>query len=74
MLTRARVRLDVRFIGKAATFSLMAAIGWVSWGNLGMPLPRAFLAIGWVCYAVGIIEYAVATLAYAGDLRRALDA
>jgi cardiolipin synthase len=73
-LSRHRVRIDVRFIGKAATFSLMVAIAAVSWGNLGMPLPQAFLALGWVAYGLGIVEYGVATGAYVGDLRRALAA
>jgi cardiolipin synthase len=74
VLTRQKIRIDVRFIGKAATFSLMVAIVAVSWGNLGMPLAHAFLALGWVAYGLGIIEYAVATYAYVGDLRRALPA
>ena len=74
LLARTRTRIDVRFVGKAATFSLMCAIGFVSWGNLGMPLPHAFLALGWVAYGVGILEYAIATWAYAGDIRRAIKA
>jgi cardiolipin synthase (CMP-forming) len=73
-LTRNKIRIDVRFVGKAATFSLMVAIVAVSWGNLGMPLPQAFLALGWVAYGLGIVEYAVATAAYVDDLRRALAA
>jgi cardiolipin synthase len=72
LLMRKRARIEVRFVGKAATFSLMCAIGFVSWGNLGMPLEHAFLALGWVAYGIGIVEYAVATWAYAGDIRRAL--
>jgi cardiolipin synthase len=72
VLSRRRIRIDVRFLGKAATFSLMVAIVAVSWGNLGMPLRHAFLALGWVAYALGIIEYAVATGAYVQDVRRAL--
>ncbi len=31
------------------------------------------VAIGWGMYAVGIVEYYVATALYAGDLRRALE-
>jgi cardiolipin synthase len=74
LLARGGVRLEVRFIGKAATFSLMCAIGLISWGNLGMPFRHAALALGWVGYGLGIVEYAIATWAYAGDVRRALAA
>jgi cardiolipin synthase len=72
MLSRRRVRLDVRPIGKVATFSLMAAVTWVSWGNLGYALDDAALAVGWVCFAAGIVEYYVAAGLYLGDLRAAL--
>ena len=67
-----RVRLDVRPIGKVATFSLMAAVTWISWGNLGYPLGAAALALGWMCFSAGIVEYYVAGALYLGDLRRAL--
>lgn len=66
------VRLEVRFIGKAATFMLMMAIPWVSWGNLGLPLAAAALVAGWVSFAVGIVEYYVAAGVYAADIRRGL--
>ena len=69
---RRRVRLDVRPIGKVATFSLMAAVTWISWGNLGYALDDAALTLGWVSFAAGIIEYYVAAGLYLGDLRRAL--
>ena len=69
---RRRVRLDVRPIGKVATFSLMAAVTWISWGNLGYPLDDAALALGWICYSAGIIEYYAAGALYLGDLRRVL--
>lgn len=72
LLLRRRVRLDVRPIGKVATFSLMAAVTWVSWGNLGYAFDDAALAIGWVCFAVGIVEYYIAAGLYLGDLRTAL--
>ncbi|HSD49374.1 MAG TPA: CDP-alcohol phosphatidyltransferase family protein, partial [Actinomycetota bacterium] len=35
LLVGRRVRLDVRPLGKVATFTLMAAVVWISWGNLG---------------------------------------
>jgi cardiolipin synthase (CMP-forming) len=74
LLAGKRARVEVRFVGKAATFSLMVAIVGVSWGNLGMPLEHASLALGWVAYAIGIVEYAAATAAYAVDVRRAIAA
>jgi len=67
-----RVRLEVRYIGKVATFGLMLAIGCIAWGSLGYPFEAAFLACGWTFFAVGILEYYVATVLYASDLRRAL--
>jgi cardiolipin synthase len=71
VLARRKVRVDVRFIGKAATFNLMAAITLIAWGNLDLPLADATLAVGWVLYTVGIAEYYLAAAWYAGDLRRA---
>jgi len=71
-LHRARVRIDVRWIGKIATFSLMISIPAVSWGTLNLPLGEAALVVGWTCFAIGIVEYYVAAFVYLGDLRRAL--
>lgn len=72
VLSRRHVRLDVRPIGKVATFSLMCAIAWISWGNLGYGLDDAALTLGWLSFVVGILEYYVAAALYMGDLRRAL--
>jgi cardiolipin synthase len=66
---RRGVRIEVRSVGKIATFSLMAAVVWISWGNLGYPLDDAALALGWLSFAVGIVEYYVAGWLYLGDLR-----
>jgi len=74
VLLRRRVRLEVRPIGKVATFSLMLAVTWISWGTLAYPLDDAALALGWISFTVGIIEYYVAGAMYLGDLRRALAA
>jgi cardiolipin synthase len=74
LLSALRARIDVRYVGKVATFSLMTAIGCIAWGTLGYALAPAFLAGGWVFYAVGILEYYVATALYVGDLRSALAA
>jgi cardiolipin synthase len=71
---RRHVRLDVRPIGKVATFSLMCAVVWISWGNLGYGLDDAALTLGWLSFTAGILEYYVAAALYLGDLRRALAA
>jgi cardiolipin synthase len=72
VLLRRHVRIDVRWIGKVATFSLMVAVPAISWGALELPLAAAATAIGWVAFAVGIVEYYVAAVVYAGDVRDAL--
>lgn len=74
LLSARRVRIEVRYIGKMATFLLMAAIGCIAWGTLGYPFAPAFLAIGWAFYGVGIVEYYIAAALYAGDLRAAIAA
>lgn len=68
------VRVDVRWIGKVATFSLMTAIAWIAWGSLGYLLAPMFLVAGWASFAVGIVEYYVAAGVYVRDIRRALAA
>jgi cardiolipin synthase len=74
VLADRKVRIDVRWIGKIATFSLMCAVPWISWGRLGLPLAEAALVCGWTAFAIGIVESYVAAFVYAGDLRRALGA
>jgi cardiolipin synthase (CMP-forming) len=71
LLAKRRARIEVRYLGKVATFALMTAIACIAWGSLGYPLAPAALACGWAFYAVGIVEYYVATVLYVGDLRRA---
>ncbi len=72
LLAGRRIRVAVRPIGKVATFSLMTAVGAVSWGTLGYALHVGFLVLGWASFAVGIIEYYVAAAMYAADVRHAL--
>lgn len=67
------LRIDVRWIGKVATFALMIAIPAVSWGTLDLWPAAAALAVGWPVYALGIVEYYVAAGVYAVDVRRALS-
>ena len=43
LLSKRRTRIDVRSIGKVATFALMASIACIAWGNLGYPLAPAAL-------------------------------
>ncbi len=66
------VRVDVRWIGKIATFSLMAAIVWIAWGNAGGPLGEVLLVGGWLSFAVGIVESYIAAGLYAIDVRQTL--
>ncbi len=72
MLRGRRIRLDVRYVGKAATFALMFAVPAIAWSNLGLPGASTFSALGWPLLVVGLAEYAIATLAYALDLRAAV--
>jgi cardiolipin synthase (CMP-forming) len=72
VLASKKIRLEVRFIGKVSTFTLMAAIPCIAWGNLDLPLAAAALVVGWTTFVVGIVEYYVAAGAYVGDVRRAL--
>lgn len=67
-----RVRIEVRWIGKRATFLVMLAIGGISWSTLGYPFGPALGVFGWVCFAPGIAGGYLAALLYLGDLRRAL--
>jgi cardiolipin synthase len=65
-------RIEVSPMGKYATFTLMWGIPLVAWGNLELFLADAIRVIGWTWFAVGLVEYYVATAGYAIVLRRAL--
>jgi len=71
LIRRRDAKIEVRWIGKIATFSLMTAIPFVSWGALDLPLGEAATVIGWAAYAVGIAEYYVAAFDYLREIRRA---
>src|SRR3990170_363604 len=62
---------DTTFSG-LILFGVVVAIGAIAWGSLGYAFEAAFLACGWTFFAIGILEYYVATALYVGDLRRAL--
>jgi cardiolipin synthase (CMP-forming) len=66
------LRIDVRFIGKVATFGLMLSVPSIAWGHLRAPLAPTATALGWIVFALAIVEYYIAAVLYAGDVRRAL--
>ena len=72
LLTRSKVRIDVRYLGKVATFGLMTSVPLIAWGAFGLPLGEAALALGWITFTVAIVEYYIATFRYAQDVRHAL--
>jgi cardiolipin synthase len=72
VLARRGVRLDVRWIGKTATFGLMFAFPLIAWGNFGLYLHAAARAFGWLIFVPSIALYYAAAIVYTFDLRRAL--
>ena len=72
LLAAYKVRLDVRWIGKTATFGLMVAIPLVAWGNFGLFLHRAAYDVGWIMYWPSIVLYYIAAVIYGFDIARAL--
>jgi cardiolipin synthase (CMP-forming) len=72
-LTRGPV-IEVRALGKYATFTLMWGIPLVAWGNAGLPMDDLVLALGWLWFPVGAVEYYAAAVLYAIDLRQAYRA
>ncbi len=69
---RWRVRIDVRWIGKAATLFLMCAIPAISWANFDLPLGDLIVIPAWISYGIGIVLYYAAAAMYAVDMRRAV--
>jgi cardiolipin synthase (CMP-forming) len=69
---RWRVRIDVRWIGKAATFGLMCAVPMISWANFGLAGGHAFRLVGWVAFGGGITLYYAAAAMYSLDIRAAI--
>jgi cardiolipin synthase len=67
-----KARLEVRWIGKVATFGLMCGIPLIAWGNFGLLLHAVATQAGWVLFAAGITLYYAATVAYAADMARAV--
>jgi cardiolipin synthase len=71
VLARYHIRIDVRWIGKIATFALMVAIPSIAWANFGLAPAGLARVVGWTCYWIGIVLYYVAALRYAGDVANA---
>ena len=74
LLARYRVRIDVRWIGKAATFALMWGFPLIAWGNFGLWLHGPARVAGWVTFGLGLLGYYVAAVVYAVDMARAVAA
>lgn len=68
VLARWQARIDVRWIGKVATFALMCGIPLVAWGNFGLVLHEPAKVLGWVCYGIGITLYLITAVIYSFDL------
>jgi cardiolipin synthase len=66
-----KVRIDVRSIGKVATFALMCGIPAVAWANFGLPLEALARLAGWALFWIGIVLYYAAAVLYSFDLVRA---
>lgn len=74
VLLARRIRIEVRWIGKFATFNLMVAVTSISWGALGYPPDRIATVLGWAAYAIGITTAYAAAAWYLADLRGAVRA
>lgn len=73
VLLSKHLRIDVRYIGKTATFMLMLGIPLIAWGNLGFWAAPTALVVGWMSYVAGVVEYYIAAGLYMGDLRVAFQ-
>ena len=62
-------RIEVRRIGKIATFALMWGLPLIAWGNFGLAFPHLARICGWSFYLIGLLEYWIAGVLYAIDLR-----
>jgi cardiolipin synthase (CMP-forming) len=74
LAARSGVRIEVRWIGKAATMALMIGIPMIAWANFGLWAEGLIRVVGWSLYAVGIVLYYAAAVQYWRDAREALAA
>jgi cardiolipin synthase len=72
LLVRRGIRIDVRKLGKYATFTLMWGMPMIAWGNAGLPLADLMAVLGWIWFPVGVVEYYAVTVLYVRDAREAL--
>jgi cardiolipin synthase len=73
-LSLRRHTIEVRWLGKVATFDLMVGVPLIAWGGFGLRLAAATLAVGWTCFAIGAVLYYVTAGQYLRDLSRVLRA
>jgi cardiolipin synthase len=69
-----KVRIDVRRVGKVATFALMLGIPLVAWGRLRLFAHSVAGPVGWISFGFGTVLYYVAGVVYAFDMARATRA
>jgi cardiolipin synthase (CMP-forming) len=74
LAARSGVRIEVRWIGKAATMALMIGIPMIAWANFGLWAESVVRVAGWTLYAVGIVLYYAAAAQYWQDAQKALAA
>src|SRR5439155_14725955 len=74
LLVAGGVRLDVRWLGKAATLALMGGIPSIAWANFGLPFAGFARPFGWTLFGIGIVLSYVATGWYGFDIARAMRA
>jgi cardiolipin synthase len=73
LLLRTRAKIEVRFVGKVATFTLMIAVPFIAWGTLGYAGGATAGIIGWLAFFPGIVEYYIAAGVYLRDARSASE-
>lgn len=73
VFARRGVRIEVRWIGKRATFLIMLSIGGISWAALDYMFGPALGVFGWLCFVPGIVGAYIASALYVGDLKRAMQ-
>ena len=64
-----RVTLDVRWMGKLATFAVYSSIGWFYLAEIPF-LERLTRPLGWVAGVAGLILYWITAVQYTGDAVR----
>jgi cardiolipin synthase len=71
LLLGLKVRIEVRSIGKVATFALMCGIPAIAWANFDLPLEPLARVSGWSLFWIGIVLYYAVGVLYSFDLFRA---